>query len=263
MSNEILLPNTTLLIIAYEEEINAAGGIERLLPIVVPRVEKVIIGCTDSDKPDDGTLEILREAEKEYPNLTVYETPFDGYANMRNRGVKKVRTRYALTLDTDELLLPEDFEQLRSIVAATQGTKKWPMGWNLKWRNIYPEKEDLVSDTANPRLFEVSHIPFRKTRYHQGINEYLMLGTDYHRMEKMPDHLIETDVEIKHFCPGDEALIAKHEQLYEPMRENKYLPDDRFGRFICRMWGNKMQPRPVFEGVVPWKQPNPKRDLYL
>ena len=80
MSNEILLPNTTLLIIAYEEEINAAGGIERLLPIVVPRVEKVIIGCTDSDKPDDGTLEILREAEKEYPNLTVYETPFDGYA---------------------------------------------------------------------------------------------------------------------------------------------------------------------------------------
>jgi len=260
---DILLPDTTLLIIAYKDEVNSAGGIERLLPVVVPRVEKVIIGCTDTDD-DDRTMEIVRRYEEIFPNLTVYETPFDGYANMRNRGVRRVKTRYALTIDTDELLLPDDFVKLNEIVQATQGTKKWPMGWNLKWRNIYPDREDRVTDTPNPRLFEVSHKPWRKTRYHGGLHEHLMFRSQYHKMQEMPEHLIDTDVEIKHFCPDEEAQLAKQEFLYDPMMPNTHLPDGRFNRVLCSAFGQIFQPRPKFEdGPIPlWKKPNPKRYQY-
>jgi len=253
------LDDVTLCAIIHNEEVNAAHGVGLFLDSTVPFVGKAIIAYTPSDDKSD---QILLEAAERYPHLTLISSDFDGYANMRNIGLKRVRTKYALVLDADELLTRWDFCNLEIILEKNSKKnvlhqKKKPIGYNFKWRNVYPDQDDRVTDCPNPRLFDVSRNPFCNTRYVGGIYEQLWLGNS--EFYKQHDHIVQTNIEIKHFCPTEEALLQKKETFYDPQADNKYIQGSKLVRRIC---GVNLRSKPKIVGVPPWKKPNPKRVMY-
>ena len=97
----------TVIILTYNEEIH----IRRCLENVCPIAKKVfIIDCYSTDR----TIEII----KDFDNVTVlqHEWPNTKYAGQFNWGLQNapIQTQWILRLDTDEYLLPELVEELKS-----------------------------------------------------------------------------------------------------------------------------------------------------
>jgi glycosyltransferase involved in cell wall biosynthesis len=251
------LKDITLCSIVKNEEHNTAGGLKRFLEAILPYVGEAVIVYSPSQ---DNTQQILEKATESFPNLRIFQKKFDGYANLRNHGVKRVRTKYALTLDADELLTAEDFSKIDEILNGVKTKSVMPIGFNFKWRNIYPDKEDMVTDCPNPRLFEVSNKWFMETRYRGGLYEHLHIGGD---IFNSPEYQVtDTGIEIKHFCSSEEAMDEKREKFYKPQDSNIYLPDHPIRRLMYHIIGTKLKQEPDIVGVPSWKQFNPKRDRY-
>src|SRR5476651_782795 len=85
-----------VLILTKNEEPNLQRVLERLTTI-----EKVIILDSYST---DKTLEIARS----FPNVVVYERPFDSFAGQCNYGLSLINSEWVLSLDAD-YVLTEDF----------------------------------------------------------------------------------------------------------------------------------------------------------
>ena len=105
-----LLKDTSLCAIVRDEEMNPAGGIRDYLHCVLPFIEQAIVVDTGST---DKTREILEEMQGVYKNLKVFEHEFDGFAQSRNFGLKKVKTKYSLFLDADERIKRDGFEAIQ------------------------------------------------------------------------------------------------------------------------------------------------------
>ena len=93
------LRETTLTAIVRNEEENPAGGIVDYCRNILPFVEQAIIIDTGST---DNTFGLLKKMEEEYPNLSIFQEEFKGFAQSRNSTLEKVKTKYSLILDADE-----------------------------------------------------------------------------------------------------------------------------------------------------------------
>lgn len=107
------------------------------LQIIIPvyKVEQYVESCMDSvvrQKTkykflvvvvNDGSPDHSREKLKRYetfPNVTIIDQDNKGFAGARNAGLKHIRARYVMFVDSDDLLLPGAVENLMN--AAVQCT---------------------------------------------------------------------------------------------------------------------------------------------
>jgi len=252
------LHNVTLCSIVRNEEVNPAFGVEFFLDTIMPYVAAGIVVYSPSF---DNTENIVKQATYRYPHMKAIKKNFDGYANLRNIGLRQVRTKYALVLDADEFLARSDLRMIEDILHQAPSDKKRPMGFNFRWKNVYPDNHCLITDCPNPRLFEVSNNIFMSTRYVGGLHEYLWLGDK--PFHQCPEHTVQTRVLLKHFCPSQAALQEKFDRFYAPQDENRHLPDGWFGRHFVSIFGKKLQLPPEMYEVPSWKKPNPRRALYF
>lgn len=209
------LQDTTLCAIVRDEAMNPAGGIVDFVDCTVPFVEAAVIVDTGSV---DGTREMLEQLESQYNNLTVIDDTFTDYAAMRNVSLHHAQTTYALVLDADERLLPQDFANLQEIV---QGNPK--IGYNLRMINVFPDKEES-GRLHNPRLFQLH--PPQKRVYYQNLypkdSEWLHAQDidgqtkpiHSYRLELAQKGVQSINVTIKHFKPEEEAERAKTKDWY-------------------------------------------------
>ncbi len=203
MKKNIILPDTSLCAIVRDEIMNPAGGIIDYVHSTVPYVETAIIVDTGSK---DGTREALEGLKAKYPQLQVFDRPFDNYASCRNFALKKVKTKLVLVLDADERLTEEDFVALKKII----GLNPLQKGYKFKFYWVYVDaKEDDFGGGHNPRLFKVFNgIEYRNTIGISG--EYLYIDG-----KLMPfDELLATGISIKHFELTKELRVAKNRLWY-------------------------------------------------
>lgn len=240
MPSKIVLPNTSLCSIVRDEKNNPAGGIKRFVEAHVPFVEEAVIVDTGSL---DGTREILEEMQSKYPNLRVYDHKFNGFGNARNHSLTKVKTKYALILDADELLCQEkprnDWEGIRNYLQEHE---------NFKIAEI--DIEDVFSKrkpfSFNPecwkmRLFQSSETEFEGALWENHMN-----------FERQHADKISR-VSIKHFLPRSRGISAKNCKWYEEGYEHLFIEEK------------------VKTGIAPsqtsnfykWKEYNPHRDEYF
>lgn len=99
-----MLNAITPLILVYNE----APNIERTLQPLQWASRIVIV---DSQCSTDGTLDIL----KQYPNVEVFQRPFDSHARQWNYGLEQVQTAWALSLDADYVVSPELLQELDAL----------------------------------------------------------------------------------------------------------------------------------------------------
>jgi glycosyltransferase involved in cell wall biosynthesis len=201
----VILQDTSLCAIVRDEMTNPAGGIRRFVEAIVPHVEEAVIVDTGSI---DGTRQALEELQKDFPNLRVYQKPFEGFAKSRNYALENVRTNRALVLDADERIAEEDIPKLAEFIK----TNGEVFGFNFHFIQIYPTGQFFrtMQDCMNPRLFLARGGSYKENpgSWDEDIAELEGWRSVLHRTPVSP-------VDIIHFLPSKEACENKIKYWYE------------------------------------------------
>jgi glycosyltransferase involved in cell wall biosynthesis len=213
MGNKIL-NDTTLTAIVRDEEDNPAHGIETWLRATLPYVERAVVVDTGSI---DRTKEILEELKKDYPHLEIFNRKFDDFASSRNFSLDKIKTKKALILDADELLLPEEYGRLGEYV-----THKTARGYDFTFKQIYSDGCILntVEGMQITRLFDVKGAVFTNSRssgFYEGVELPAQVSGEF------PMVPVEIAI-IKHFLPSSEAHKNKTSLWYEQGQIHQETP---------------------------------------
>jgi len=199
-----ILQDTSLCAIVRDELINPAGGIKRFVRAIMPHVEAGVIFDTGSV---DGTRQALENLQAEFPNLDVYDRPFDDYAGARNASLRKVKTKRALVLDADELITKKGFQTLGEVVESSNA-----IGYNFIFNHVSPDniQGKNIIGAHNPRLFNQSkRIRYALTRKYKSFEMLYLYPTPVPLFPSMQlqngknVHSLHSDTPIIHFLPGD------------------------------------------------------------
>ncbi|MBP7708242.1 glycosyltransferase [Candidatus Pacearchaeota archaeon] len=263
----IILPDTSLCAIVRDEMINPAqlpgkSGIRSFVESHVPYVEQAVVVDTGSV---DGTRQELEQLAAEFPNLRVYDRPFDNYVYARNHSLTLVPTKRALVLDVDELVREDNFRKLLEIYKETFqfvhfGTNDVEAEGYLSPGSIPPIKLVATKNATyrgNVRgLWEFVHFsnngPENRSRLYVG------------RLKIMDPGVFDasSQITIFHFQPGKEEISS---EFAEKMRREKGVcaqDPHILKKFNWYDAGNFSEPPSKREGFKYWKQPNPHRGRY-
>ena len=236
LNKPIILKDTSLSAIVRDEIMNAAGGIVDYVESIAPFVEEASIVDTGSK---DGTREKLEELTLKHPNLRVFDRKFDDFASCRNYGLDQLRTKYALVLDGDERLCFHDFKQIKKIMR-----KEPAKGYRFTFSWIYPNSlDDTKGGGHNPRLFEVS----KKIRYENSLKNSMEFLRFKGSFMHITYPLINTGVEIKHFCSNRDSRRKKSLLWYEAI--------------VDKGKAKNVAPSDIDESKL-WNEYNPRREFY-
>ncbi|MBS3091701.1 glycosyltransferase [Candidatus Pacearchaeota archaeon] len=224
MKDAVLL-ETSLCAIVRDEKMNPAGGIMRFLAGAMPHVGKGVVVDTGSK---DGTRELLERAKKDFSHLSVYDTPFKGYAEARNSALKRVKTKRALILDADEIILQKDFTRLAEMLNCSNAP-----GFSFNFVTVHPDGAYDGGVGHYERLFDVVGMEF-----------YNMYKWKYESL-RTHEGFKKTDINVYHFIPRGGIGSKKLEYWYH--KDN--ISDGVAPSQVC--------------GFDEWKAYNLQRDLYV
>jgi len=132
-------PRVSVIVPAYNEEINAVRSVNNLLKNTYPAYDIIFV----DDGSKDATYEKVSSAFKDNPNVKVLAKPNGGKASALNYGISQTSAEYVLCIDADTNLLPNALELLMrhfadSKVAAVAGNVKIGNEVNLltRWQSI-------------------------------------------------------------------------------------------------------------------------------
>ncbi len=241
----VILPDVSLCAIVRDEKMNPAGGIERFVKSHVPFVEEAVIVDTGSL---DGTREILEELQGKYSNLNIYDTKFNGFADARNYSLSKVKTKYALVLDADELITHEKPSNDWEII--NNGLKLEKERYTMKTVWIIPNGLKSSQEEAHLGRLGIA----KKMRYIHSLFENLV-------QENFSTKAYQLDFNINHFISSPEMVGKKEEEWYK-----QNLMDLRFGIVKRELFQNNIINKNIAPSQIPgfteWKSYNSQRDFY-
>lgn len=101
-SNPNAAPLVSIIVPAYNEEVNAVGSLNNLLKTDYPRFEIIFV----DDGSKDSTYEKVSAAFKDHPSVRVLTKPNGGKASALNYGILQSGADYVICIDADTKLLP-------------------------------------------------------------------------------------------------------------------------------------------------------------
>ena len=162
-------PLVSIVVPAYNEEVNAVSSVDSLLKGDYPNFEIIFV----NDGSTDATYEKVNRAFGDNPKVKVYSKPNGGKASALNYGISRSEAEYVICIDADTKLLPDAVSRLvmhfgdngyrkkqtggsgeatgRSIVGAVAGNVKVGNQVNLltRWQAI----EYISSQNFDRRAF--------------------------------------------------------------------------------------------------------------
>lgn len=102
------LPPVSVVIPAYNEEVNAVRTIKSILMQDYPELQVVFV----DDGSKDSTYTTVKEAFKDTPNVHVYTKPNGGKASALNFGIEHSNSEYVVCIDADTQLKTDAVSQL-------------------------------------------------------------------------------------------------------------------------------------------------------
>jgi cellulose synthase/poly-beta-1,6-N-acetylglucosamine synthase-like glycosyltransferase/spore germination protein YaaH/peptidoglycan/xylan/chitin deacetylase (PgdA/CDA1 family) len=102
------LPTVSIIVPAYNEEINSVRTIESLLMQDYPNLQIVFV----DDGSKDRTFAIVSEAFKSHPNVFVYTKQNGGKASALNVGIEKATSEFVVCIDADTQLKTDAVSKL-------------------------------------------------------------------------------------------------------------------------------------------------------
>jgi cellulose synthase/poly-beta-1,6-N-acetylglucosamine synthase-like glycosyltransferase/peptidoglycan/xylan/chitin deacetylase (PgdA/CDA1 family) len=101
-------PLVSIIVPAYNEEINAMGSVESLLNGDYPNFEIIFV----DDGSVDATYERVNQAFADNPKVKVYSKPNGGKASALNYGISRSDAEFVICIDADTKLLPNAVSRL-------------------------------------------------------------------------------------------------------------------------------------------------------
>ncbi len=151
-------PLVSIIVPAYNEEINATRTVESLLQQDYPNLQVIFV----DDGSKDTTYETVRKAFEQVPNVFVYTKPNGGKASALNVGIEKANSKYVVCIDADTQLKADAVSQLMlkfivpegaNEVGAVAGNVKVGNEINMitRWQSI----EYITSQNFDRRAFDL------------------------------------------------------------------------------------------------------------
>jgi cellulose synthase/poly-beta-1,6-N-acetylglucosamine synthase-like glycosyltransferase/peptidoglycan/xylan/chitin deacetylase (PgdA/CDA1 family)/spore germination protein YaaH len=159
------MPLVSIIVPAYNEEINAVRTIESLLNQDYPNMQVVFI----DDGSKDSTFATVSNAFKDNPSVKVFSKPNGGKASALNTGIEKAASEFVVCIDADTQLKQDAVSQLmkkfnlgeslpngnndEGIVGAVAGNVKVGNEVNMitRWQSI----EYITSQNFDRRAFDL------------------------------------------------------------------------------------------------------------
>ncbi len=95
-------PLVSIIVPAYNEEVNAVGSLNNLLKTDYPNFEIIFV----DDGSKDATFEKVNTAFKDHPKMRVLTKPNGGKASALNYGILQSTAEFVVCIDADTKLLP-------------------------------------------------------------------------------------------------------------------------------------------------------------
>lgn len=213
------------------------------------------------DCSTDGSLEICREYEKQYPFIHVYTKENEGVSAARNYGLSKAHGEYIQFADSDDMLYPNACKKLVSKMESDQSDVVICGYYNEKeardvlYKNcIFLKKEDFLKEF--PMLFSgfFIHVPWNKLYRRNAIERAV---AEFPRdLNKGEDLLFNLHIFSNVECVSvlDEALYFYHNindnSLSFRFREDAMEIEERLFMEVRRFWeenGGKNEPKFLYE----------------
>ena len=96
-------PAVSIIVPAYNEEINAVSSLQNLLRCDYPYFDIIFVDDGSADK----TYEIVKAAFEHHPKMKIFTKPNGGKASALNFGIAKTSADYVVCIDADTKLLPD------------------------------------------------------------------------------------------------------------------------------------------------------------
>lgn len=101
-------PLCSIIVPAYNEEVNAVSSVQNLLLTDYPNFEIIFI----DDGSTDNTYSVVNEAFNEDKRIRVFQKPNGGKASALNYGMQQSQAEYLVCIDADTQLLPDAVSRL-------------------------------------------------------------------------------------------------------------------------------------------------------
>jgi cellulose synthase/poly-beta-1,6-N-acetylglucosamine synthase-like glycosyltransferase/spore germination protein YaaH/peptidoglycan/xylan/chitin deacetylase (PgdA/CDA1 family) len=121
-------PLVSIIVPAYNEEINAVRTIKSLLQQDYPNLEVVFV----DDGSKDSTYDTVSNAFANHPGVFVYTKPNGGKASALNFGIEKANSDYVVCIDADTQLKPNAVTELMKKFYSTSSSKVSPASGSLE-----------------------------------------------------------------------------------------------------------------------------------
>ncbi|MCE2982556.1 MAG: glycosyltransferase family 2 protein [Parachlamydia sp.] len=117
---------------------NSQQYLEEVL-LALNKFEEVLIADTGST---DQTLSIAHK----FPNVTVHRLPFEGFGPTHNKASALARNDWILSIDSDEVLTPELFDEIARLKLDSRSVYSMPRrneyrGKWIKWCGWHPDRQ--------------------------------------------------------------------------------------------------------------------------
>lgn len=101
-------PLVSIIVPAYNEEVNAVGSVESLLNGDYPNFDIIFV----DDGSTDRTYERVSQAFAGHPKVRVFSKPNGGKASALNFGIQQAKAEYVVCIDADTKLKPDAVSRL-------------------------------------------------------------------------------------------------------------------------------------------------------
>jgi cellulose synthase/poly-beta-1,6-N-acetylglucosamine synthase-like glycosyltransferase/peptidoglycan/xylan/chitin deacetylase (PgdA/CDA1 family) len=108
-------PTVSIIVPAYNEEVNAVGSVESLLNRDYPNFDIIFV----DDGSTDNTFEKVRQAFAGHPKVKVFTKPNGGKASALNFGIAQSEAEFVVCIDADTKLKPDAVSRLMEHFAPT------------------------------------------------------------------------------------------------------------------------------------------------
>lgn len=124
-------PRVSIIVPAYNEEVNAVASLRNLLQQKYPNFNVIFV----DDGSTDGTYQCVCEAFSNHPQVEIFTHPNGGKASALNFGIEHTDAEFVVCIDADTKLYPNALSLMIRHFMGERGTKVGAVAGNVKVGN--------------------------------------------------------------------------------------------------------------------------------